>query len=103
MPVACRVVAAIWAVVVLSQYFPASNGVIAPELMGDAGLTPESLGFVNGSFFVVLGLAQIPVGIAFDRWGPRLTVACLTVMTVAGSLVFAIGESAGTQIGRADV
>lgn len=89
-----RVFAAIVAAVVLSQYFRASNGVIAPQLIRDAGLSAESLGLVNGSFFVVLALVQIPVGIAFDRWGPRLTVGCLTAMAVLGSLVFAAGESA---------
>ncbi|MFN4087591.1 MAG: MFS transporter [Alphaproteobacteria bacterium] len=95
---ATRVFLAIIAAVVLSQYFRASNGVIAPELMRDAGLTAESLGVVNGSFFVILGLAQIPVGIAFDRWGPRRTVACLTVLTVIGSLVFAAGHSASALL-----
>lgn len=89
-----RVFVAIVAAVVLSQYFRASNGVIAPELMRDAGLSPESLGVVNGSFFVILALAQIPVGIAFDRWGPRMTVGWLTILTVGGSLLFAAGESA---------
>ena len=93
-----RVFVAIVAAVVLSQFFRASNGVIAPELMRDAGLTPESLGVVNGSFFVILALAQIPVGIAFDRWGPRLTVGWLTVLTVGGSLLFAVGDSAATLL-----
>ncbi len=97
-----RVFAAIVAAVVLSQYFRASNGVIAPQLIRDAGLSAESLGLVNGSFFVVLALAQIPVGIAFDRWGPRLTVGCLTALTVLGSLVFAAGETAAVLFwGRA--
>ncbi|MET4697522.1 MFS family permease [Constrictibacter sp. MBR-5] len=93
-----RVFVAIVAAVVLSQFFRASNGVIAPELMRDAGLTPESLGVVNGSFFVILALAQIPVGIAFDRWGPRLTVGWLTMLTVGGSLLFAVGDSAATLL-----
>ena len=35
-------------------------------------------------FAVALGLAQVPVGILFDRIGPRLTVGSLTLLAVAG-------------------
>ena len=91
---ALRLFAAIVAAAVLSQYFRASNGVIAPELMRDLALSPESLGAVNGSFFVTLGLAQIPIGMAFDRYGPRRVIAALTGLAVLGSLGFAAAQSA---------
>lgn len=80
-------------VVIVSQYFRASNGVIAPELVRDVGLTPEMLGLVNGSFFVSLALAQIPVGMAFDRFGPRWTIAALTALAVLGSIGFALAAT----------
>ncbi len=92
------VFAAVVAVVVLSQYFRASLGVIVPELVRDLALTPESLGAINGSFFVTLGLAQIPIGMAFDRWGPRRTIAVLTGVAVLGSLWFAAAGSAGSLL-----
>lgn len=80
-------------VVIVSQYFRASNGVIAPELVRDVGLTPEMLGLVNGSFFVSLALAQIPVGMAFDRFGPRRTITALTALAVLGSIGFALAAT----------
>ena len=36
---------------------------------------------------MALLLAQIPVGIAFDRFGPRLTVAVLSVPMAAGAML----------------
>lgn len=85
---------AIVGAVIVSQYFRASNGVIAPELVRDVHLDAEALGLVNGSFFVSLALAQIPVGMAFDRFGPRWTIATLTAVAVIGSIGFALAESA---------
>ena len=95
---AAGVFASIVAMVVLSQYFRTSLGVIAPELARDVDLTPESLGLINGSFFITLGLAQIPVGMAFDRYGPRLTITALTGLAMLGSLWFAAAQSAETLL-----
>ena len=50
------------ATAILSQFFRSSNSVIGPELIRDLSLSPEGLGFANGSFFAALLLAQVPVG-----------------------------------------
>lgn len=84
------------AITIVSQFFRTSNGVIGPELIRDLGLTPAELGIANGAFFLALGLAQIPVGMAFDRYGPRRTVTGLTIIAVAGALLHAIAFSAET-------
>ncbi|MEJ1157708.1 MFS transporter [Prosthecomicrobium sp. N25] len=76
----------------LSQFFRAFLAVIAPELARDVGLDPGDLGLVSGAFFVTFALAQIPIGIALDRIGPRITVAVLMLSAVAGSLLFAVAE-----------
>ena len=89
---------AITAIVILSQYYRASLGVIAPELARDVALTPESLGLINGSFFITLALAQIPIGMAFDRFGPRWTITALTTVAVIGSLWFSAATSAETLL-----
>src|SRR5882762_1389708 len=68
-------IAMLAAVTSLSQFFRASGGVIAPELIRDLGLSPELLGLASGAFFIALGVAQIPVGMMFDRIGARRTVA----------------------------
>src|SRR6476660_5157558 len=89
------------ATTVLSQFFRSSNSVIGPELIRDLSLSPEALGFANGSFFAALLLAQIPVGVAFDRVGPRITVAILSVLMMIGALLHATAESgAGLALAR---
>ena len=65
---------------ILSQFFRASLAVIAPELIRDLALSPEMLGLANGGFFGALLVAQIGVGVAFDRIGPRRTVGALSIL-----------------------
>lgn len=97
--VGTRVFAAIVSATLLSQYYRATTGVIAPELMADVGLTAEQLGLLSGVFFVVLTAMQIPVGLMFDRWGPRRTIAGLTAVAVAGSVWFALATTPAGLIG----
>lgn len=86
--------ASLAAILALSQFFRASIGVIAPELARDTGLTPEALGVASGAFFLALGVMQIPVGMLFDRFGPRRTVAGLSIIAVLGALLHAAAENA---------
>ena len=89
------------ATTVLSQFFRSSTSVIGPELIRDLALSPEALGFANGSFFMALLLAQVPVGVAFDRVGPRVTVAVLSVLMTVGALLHGIaGSGAGLALAR---
>src|SRR5262245_5499306 len=69
----------------LSLFYRSCLGVIAPELSRDLGLQPEDLGGANGAFFFAIALFQIPVGLAFDRWGPRRVVAFFTAIAVVAA------------------
>jgi MFS family permease len=89
------------ATAILSQFFRSSNSVIGPELIRDLSLSSEALGFANGCFFAALLLVQVPVGIAFDRVGPRLTVGILSVLMTAGAFLHAGAQSgAGLALAR---
>ncbi len=77
----------------LSQFFRASTSVIGPELIRDLTLSSEALAMANASFFMALLVAQVPVGMAFDRFGARVTVAALSVPMAAGALLHAVIES----------
>jgi MFS family permease len=76
----------------LSQFFRASTSVIGPELIRDLTLSSEALAMANASFFMALLVAQVPVGMAFDRFGARVTVAALSVPMAAGALLHAVIE-----------
>jgi MFS family permease len=93
-----RLIAMLAAITVLSQFYRVSGGVIAPELMRDLGMTPSGLGMANGAFFLALAVLQLPCGMLFDRFGPRRTIAVLTIVAVFGALAHAAAESAASLI-----
>ena len=72
------------ALTAVSQFYRASLSAIAPEVSHDLGLCPDALRLANGIFFLALGVVQLPVGMVFDRVGPRRTIGALTVLAVAG-------------------
>lgn len=92
-----RLWAMLVAVAALSQFHRSCLGVIAPELSQDLSMTPAALGSAGGMFFVGIALAQIPVGMLFDRIGPRATVAALGAVAVLGALAQATAAS-GQQL-----
>ncbi len=77
----------------LSQFYRASNAVIAPELIRDLGLTSQMLGTANAAFFIALMLVQVPLGVLFDRVGVRRSVAMLSIPMTAGALLHTIADS----------
>jgi len=87
------------AVTALSLFYRSCLGVIAPELTRDLGLTPEDLGRANGAFFLSMAAMQIPVGLLFDRYGPRRVVASLTVLAVVAAALHGMdGPSRGNVL-----
>lgn len=78
---------------VISQFYRSANAVIGPDLMAELHLTPDDLGVLTGAFFLTFSLCQIPVGIALDRWGPRLTILTSLVVALAGTLAFSMGRT----------
>ena len=87
---------------VASQFFRVSNAVIAPELMSELAIGTETMGVVNGTFFLAFAAMQIPAGILLDRYGARRMVPGLFLLAVAGSLLYAAAETGAELIaGRA--
>ena len=94
-----RLIAALTALTALSVFHRANLGALAPELAHDLALSPDALGLANGAFFLTLGLMQIPVGLMFDRIGPRRTVALLGLPAVAGAALQAVAIDPASLIG----
>ena len=95
MTAATRLLLALTLMTSASQFHRAALGVIGPELAGDLGAGAGLLGAANGVFFLALLLLQIPVGLALDRAGPRLTVAALSLPCVLGALGQGLAPDAG--------
>src|SRR3546814_8637513 len=71
--------AAMIALAVLSQFYRSSNGVIAPEMMHEMNVDAHAIGLSSGAFFVIFAILQIPIGVLFDRYGPRRVVSGMLV------------------------
>ncbi|CAL94701.1 MFS transporter [Azoarcus olearius] len=76
----------------LSYLLRTVNAVISPALTAELGLSSAQLGLLTSTYFLAFGLAQIPVGIALDRYGPRRVEALLLLLAAGGAAVFALGE-----------
>lgn len=89
------------AVTCLSQFYRASNSVIAPELTRDLNLSASELGWAGSAFFFALFAVQLPVGLWFDRYGARRTVSAVSLLAVAGAVWIAQATDAtGLIAGR---
>jgi sugar phosphate permease len=82
----------------LSQFYRASNAVIAPHLVQDLSLDTEALGLLSAVFFYAFALTQIPIGILLDRVKPRRTMTVLSLVAVLGALTFAWADSLLTGV-----
>ena len=86
---------------VIAQLHRAGGGVISSELHRSFGLGGTEIGVVIGSMMLASAVAQVPMGLAFDRFGIRRTAAALALVALAGTLVFgSAAGSAGLALGR---
>ena len=77
----------------LSQFYRASNAVMAPQLIRDLSLTTEDLGLLSACFFYAFALTQIPISLFLDRIGPRRLMTGLSVLGISGAVIFSYADS----------
>lgn len=82
----------------LSQFFRSCLAVIAPELQRDLALSAAGFGLLSSCFFLSFAAAQIPVGIAFDRWGVGRPTRWLMSIGVFSSLAFVLAPNGPTAM-----
>jgi len=78
---------------VLSMFYRVCTTVISPALARDVGLTNSQLGDLSAAFYYSFAVSQIPLGLALDRWGARISMSVLSTAAVGGALLFAIGTT----------
>ncbi len=75
------------------MFYRVSTAVISPFLVRDLGFTNAQLGDLAAVFFYAFALSQIPIGIALDRLGSRITMFFLALAAVGGAVLFALGQT----------
>jgi len=93
--IAIAVVATLGLLYIVSQFLRNSVGVIAPDLATEIGLTPIELGVLSSIYFFVFAATQLPLGVALDRFGPKLCMLVSIGFTVLGCGLFAAADGAG--------
>jgi predicted MFS family arabinose efflux permease len=78
---------------VLSYFLRNVNAVIGPDLIRELALSPSGLGLLTSAYLLAFAAAQLPLGIALDRYGARRVESALLLVAAAGCGVFAAGTS----------
>src|SRR5262245_2552836 len=87
---------------IVSQFLRNSVGVIAPNLAAELALSPWDIGLLSSIYFFCFAATQLPLGVALDRFGPKLCLLVSIALAVIGCLVFALAQSvSGLVVGRA--
>ncbi|MEP0518625.1 MAG: MFS transporter [Hyphomicrobiales bacterium] len=73
---------------VLSQFYRTFLAVLSVDLGNDLGASPSDLSIASGTWFIVFALAQFPVGVWLDKYGPRRMTAALFAFSAAGGALF---------------
>lgn len=78
-----------------SYLFRTVNAVVYPDLARDLGLAADSIGLLTSAYFLAFAAAQLPIGLALDRCGPRKVQVIMLLMAAAGALLFARAHTVG--------
>lgn len=86
----------------ISFLFRSVNAVVYTDLSQELSLAADSIGLLTGIYFLSFALAQLPVGLALDRYGPRRVQIPLLLVAAGGAVVFAQAHTlTDLMIGRA--
>ena len=86
----------------VSYFFRNVNAVAGPVLAQEFSVGPGGLGFLTSVYFLAFALAQVPLGVALDRFGPARVNLVMLLASASGAAVFALaGEISHLGAGRA--
>jgi predicted MFS family arabinose efflux permease len=78
---------------VVVQINRSGGAVMASELMSTRGYRPTEVGAIMGSMFLASAVVQLPAGVLYDRYGPRVMLSALNLIAVVGLVLFAYAAS----------
>lgn len=69
------------------------NNVLSPVFIETFNMSASDLGIMTIAYFFSFALAQIPLGVLLDRYGPGLTLSIFMLFAVIGCFIFAAAPS----------
>jgi MFS family permease len=97
-----RAAAAMFAAFAMAYFFSALlravTATLAPVFSAELGLTAADLGLLAGAYFIGFSLAQLPLGQALDRVGPRRVLLTLLAVAVLACVGFAMSTGFGALL-----
>lgn len=101
-PASVVVITTLILIYIVSQFLRNSIGVIAPNIAEEIGLSAVEIGLLSSAYFLAFAAAQLPLGVALDRFGPKRCIVTSAGFVVLGAAIFALADNAGGLIiGRA--
>ena len=76
----------------MSYLYRNINAVVGRYLIDELGLSGADIGLLTAAYFFTFALAQIPLGILLDRFGPRRVNSALLCVAGAGAILFSFGH-----------
>lgn len=73
----------------VSYLYRTVNAVVYPALAQDLGLAASSIGLLTSVYLLTFAMAQLPIGVALDRFGPRKVQVPMLIVAALGALLFA--------------
>jgi len=77
----------------LSYLYRTINALIAEQLSASIQLNASDLGLLTSVYFLSFAAAQLPIGIALDRYGPRRVQGVLLLVAAIGAALFGYAHS----------
>jgi MFS family permease len=77
----------------ISYLYRTVNAVVYPDISQELGLAAGGLGLLTSAYFFTFAVAQLPVGVALDRFGPRKVQVPLLLVAASGAILFAYANS----------
>ena len=87
-----RIVAAFAFGYFLSYLFRVVNAVAGADIVADIGIDAGALGPLTSVYFLTFAAVQLPLGVALDRYGPRLVESLMFLVAAVGAVVFAMAD-----------
>lgn len=77
----------------LSYLYRTVNAVVYPELSKELGLEANDIGLLTSVYFLMFALAQLPIGVALDRFGPRKVQVPMLLIAAVGAMLFSVANN----------